>query len=134
MTEDEIRRILTENKNVAVVGMSSKPEKPANQVPLYLKEHGYNITPVNPTATEIAGMKAYPDLLSVPGKVDVVQIFLRPEDVMPIVEQAIQIGAKVVWLQEGIINDAAVARARAAGLIAVQNMCMRATHRYLFGS
>ncbi len=133
MTEQEVRDILTRYKNVAVVGMSSKPDRPSQQVPLYLKEHGYHIIPVNPTASEIAGMKAYPDVLSIPENVDVVEIFMRSEDVPPIVEQAIQKGARVVWMQEGIANPEAAARAQAAGLIAVQDMCMRATHRYLLG-
>lgn len=133
MTEEEIRNILLTTKTIAVVGMSTKPNRPSQDVPLYLKEHGYNIIPVNPNAAEIAGMKAYPDLLSIPDKVDVVEIFKRPEDVPPIVEDAIKIGAKVVWMQEGIVNEAAAERAEQAGLIAVQNMCMRVAHRYFFG-
>ncbi|MGB8646516.1 MAG: CoA-binding protein [Anaerolineae bacterium] len=133
MTKDEIRKILKENKTVAVVGMSSNPERPSQQVPLYLRAHGYNVIPVNPKATEIAGMKAYPDLLSIPEKVDVVEIFMRAEEVPLVVDQAIKIGAKVVWMQEGIVNEAAAAAAQAAGLTAVQDMCMRATHRFLIG-
>ncbi len=133
MTEDEIRNILTSYRTVAVVGMSTKPERPAQQVPLYLQAHGYHIIPVNPNAAEIAGLKVYPNLLAIPEKVEVVEIFMRAEEVMPIVEDAIRIGAKVVWMQEGIVNNAAVQRAEQAGLIAVQDMCMRAMHRYLFG-
>lgn len=133
MTEDEIRNILLTTKTIAVVGMSTKPRRPSQEVPLYLKEHGYHIIPVNPSATEILGMKAYPDLLSIPEKVDVVEIFMRPEQVPPVVEEAIQIGAKVVWMQEGIVNQAAADRAEQAGLVAVQDMCMRVAHRYFFG-
>ncbi len=133
MTEKEIRNILTLYKTVAVVGMSTKPERPAQQVPLYLKAHGYHIIPVNPNATEIVGLKAYPNLLAIPEKVDIVEIFMRSEDVPPIVEDAIKIGAKVVWMQEEIVNPAAARKAEDAGLIAVQDMCMRAMHRYLFG-
>jgi uncharacterized protein len=133
MTEDDIRNILLTTKTIAVVGMSTKPHRPSQDVPLYLKSHGYNIIPVNPNATEIAGTKAYPDLLSIPEKVDVVEIFKRPEQVPPIVEDAIKIGAKVVWMQEGIVNPAAAERAEQAGLIAVQDMCMRVVHRYFFG-
>jgi uncharacterized protein len=133
VTEEEIRGILLSAKTIAVVGMSSKPGRPSQDVPIYLKAHGYNIIPVNPNATEIAGMKAYPDLLSIPEKVDVVEIFKRPEEVPPIVEDAIKIGAKVVWMQEGIVNQAAAERAEQAGLAAVQDMCMRVAHRYLFG-
>ncbi len=133
MTENDIRNILTLYKTVAVVGMSTKPDRPAQQVPLYLKAQGYHIVPVNPNASEIAGLKAYPNLQSIPEKVEVVDIFVRAEDVPPIVEDAIKIGAKVVWMQEGIINPAAARRAEEAGLIAVQDMCMRAMHRYLLG-
>ncbi len=133
MNKEVIRRIFTDYKNIAAVGMSTKPDRPSQQVPLYLREHGYHILPVNPTAREIAGIKAYPDLLSIPERVDVVDIFVHSEDVPPIVEQAIQIGAQVVWMQEGIVNEPAAARAREAGLTVVQDMCMRATHRLLFG-
>ncbi len=133
MEKGEIRRILTEYKTVASVGMSSDPERPSHQIPLYLRAHGFHVIPVNPKVSEIAGMKAYPDLVSIPEKVDVVEIFMRSENVMPLVEQAIQIGAKVVWMQQGIVNEEAAERARAAGLIAVQDMCMRAMHRLLIG-
>lgn len=134
MTEQDIRNILLTTKTIAVVGMSSKPGRPSQDVPLYLKAHGYKIIPVNPNASEIAGMKAYPDLVSIPEKVDVVEIFLRPEDVPPVVEDAIKIGAKVVWMQEGIANDAAAERAERAGLKVVQDMCMRVAHRHFFGT
>lgn len=134
MTEQDIRNILLTTKTIAVVGMSSKPGRPSQDVPLYLKAHGYKIFPVNPNATEIAGMKAYPDLVSIPEKVDVVEIFLRPEDVPPVVEDAIKIGAKVVWMQEGIANEAAAERAERAGLKVVQDMCMRVAHRHFFGT
>lgn len=133
MTEQEVRKILVENKTIAVVVMSAKPNRPSLEVPLYLREHGYTIIPVNPKATEIAGMKSYPDLLSIPEKVDLVDVFLRPEQVPPVVEDAIKIGAKVVWMQEGIVNHAAAARAEEAGLVAVQDLCMRVAHRYFFG-
>lgn len=133
MTEEEIRTILLTTKTIAVVGMSTKSNRPSQDVPLYLKAHGYKIIPVNPNATEIAGMKAYPDLLSIPDKVDLVEVFTRPEQVPPVVEEAIKIGAKVVWMQEGIVNQAAAERAVEAGLIAVQDMCMREAHRYFFG-
>lgn len=133
MTEDEIRNILLTTKTIAVVGMSTKPHRPSQDVPLYLKDHGYHIIPVNPHASEIAGMKAYPDLQSIPEKVDLVEIFMRPEEVPPVVEDAIRIGAKVVWMQEGIVNQAAAELAEQAGLTAVQDMCMRVAHRYFFG-
>ena len=90
--------------------------------------------PVNPTATEILGEKAYPDLESVPEKIDVVQIFRKPEDVPPIVDDAIKVGAKVIWMQEGIVNEEAAQKARQAGLQVVMDACMRATHRRLIGA
>src|SRR5437867_9493106 len=130
MTEQDILDILQMTKTIAVVTMSTKPHRPSQDVPLYLKSVGYKIIPVNPKAKEIIGEKAYPNLLSIPEKVDVVEIFLRPEEVPPIVEDAIQIGAKVVWMQEGIVNEAAAARAEAAGLVAVQDLCMRSAHKY----
>jgi uncharacterized protein len=132
MTEEEIRNILLDSKTIAVVGMSAKPNRPSVEVPLYLKDHGYKIIPVNPKATEIAGMKAYPDLLSIPEKVDVVEIFMRPEQVPPVVEDAIKICAKVVWMQEGIVNQeaadrAAISSARAALAAATHHRSTEAT-------
>ena len=124
-------RILALPKTVAVVGFSSKMDRPAYSVPEYLSRKGYRIIPVNPMLTEGLGEKAYPDLLSIPEKVDIVEIFRRSEDVPAIVEQAIKIGAKVIWMQEGIVNEQAVEMARHAGLEVVTDLCMRATHRRL---
>ena len=98
-----------------------------------MKEQRYRIIPVNPTADEILGEKAYPDLSSIPDNVDVVQVFRRPEDVPPVVDEAIKIGAKVVWMQEGIVNEEAARKAREAGLQVVMDACMRSTHRRLVG-
>jgi hypothetical protein len=117
--------ILTRYRNVAVVGLSSDPLKPSRKVAVYLAEHGYNVIPVNPKATEILGKKSYPSLSVVPEKVEIVDIFRRPEDVMPIVEEAIKVGAKVVWMQEGIVNEAAAQKAREAGLQVVMDKCIR---------
>ena len=122
-------KILREYRNVAVVGLSPNPEKPSYPIAKYLVEHGYNIIPVNPNAQEILGRKNYPDLSSIPEKVEVVEIFRRPEVIMPIVEEAIKIGAKVVWMQEGIVNEEAAARAKAAGLLVVMDKCMFKEHR-----
>lgn len=127
----ELKRILETARTIATVGFSTNWERPGYFVPEYLATQGYNVIPVNPTVTEIQGRKAYPDLLAVPEQVDVVQIFRRAEDVPPIVEQAIQIGARVVWMQEGIVNEAAAERARAAGLDVVMNECMMKSHRRL---
>jgi predicted CoA-binding protein/signal transduction histidine kinase len=130
----QMRRILESARTIAVVGLSSRPERPAHSVPAYMQRKGYRIIPVNPTLEQALGETAYPDLLSVPEPVDVVQIFRRSEDVPPAVEQAIQIGAKAVWMQEGIINEDAADRARRAGLAVVMDTCMRVAHRRLMGA
>jgi uncharacterized protein len=127
----KMRDIFMSAKTIASVGLSSNPEKESYGVALYLKEQGYRIIPVNPTATEILGEKVYPDLSAIPEKVDVVQVFRKPEDVPPVVEEAIKIGAKVVWMQEGIVNHEAAQKAEEAGLQVVMDACMRATHKRL---
>jgi predicted CoA-binding protein/signal transduction histidine kinase len=129
----QMRRILESARTIAVVGFSSRPERPAYSVPAYLQRKGYRIFPVNPNLEQALGETAYPDLLSVPEPVDVVEIFRRSEDVLPVVEQAIQIGAKAVWMQEGIINEDAADRARRAGLAVVMDTCMRVAHQRLMG-
>jgi len=118
-------KILDSSRTIAVVGLSSKPDRPSYKVASYLKEQGYNIIPVNPTDKEILGKPCYPDLASISESVDVVDIFRRSEEVPPIVEEAIRIGAKAVWMQEGVINEEAAARAREAGLMVVMDRCMR---------
>lgn len=134
MNDDEVlKKILLTTKTIASVGLSGNPNKPSNGVAEYLMGHGYHVIPVNPTADEILGQKSYPDLSSVPEKIDVVQIFRRPEDIPPIVDEAIKVGAKVIWMQEGIVNEEAAQTAREAGLQVVMDACMRATHRYLIG-
>jgi len=132
--DEKLKRILLETRNIAVVGLSERPEVPAHSVPAYLQKAGYRIFPVNPYLTEALGEKAYPDLLALPETVDVVLIFRRSEAVPPIVEQAIKIGAKVVWMQEGIVNEAAAQSAQDAGLMVVMDTCMRATHKRLLAS
>ena len=132
-TDAELWHILEESRTIAVVGISNKPERPATTVPAYLQAHGYRVIPVNPTLTEVLGVKAYPDLLSVPEPVDTVLIFRRSEEAPAIVEQAIQIKAAVVWMQEGIIHEQAADRARQAGLQVVMDTCMRRTHQRLLG-
>ena len=122
-------RILGEFRNIAVVGLSANSERPSYRVASYLAEQGYNIIPVNPNAQEVLGKKSYPDLSSIPETVDVVEIFRRSEDVMPVVEEAIKIGAKAVWMQEGIVNEEAAARARGAGLLVVMDKCMFKEHQ-----
>ena len=134
MNSDKVmKEILLSAKTIASVGLSSNQEKESYWIVSYLKEQGYRIIPVNPTATEILGEKVYPSLSAIPDKVDVVQVFRRSEDVPPVVEEAIKIGAKVVWMQEGIVNEEAAQKAREAGLQVVMDACMRATHRRLIG-
>ena len=132
--DQEMKEILLSAKTVASVGLSSNQEKESYWIASYLKEQGYRVIPVNPTATEILGEKSYPDLASIPDRVDVVQVFRKPEDVPPVVDEAIKIGAKVVWMQEGIRHDEAAQKAGAAGLQVVMDACMRATHRRLIGA
>ena len=129
----ELRRILMTIRTVASVGVSSNEEKPSYSIFQYLVEHGYRMIPVNPGTPEIQGQKTFPDLASIPNKIDVVQVFRKPEDVPPVVEQAIKAGAKYVWMQEGVINQQAADMAEAAGLGVVMDRCMRATHRRLLG-
>jgi len=127
-----VEDIFKNSRTVAMVGLSSNPERASNIVARYLKEHGYRIIPVNPNEKTVLRHKSYPDLSSIPVKVDVVDIFRRSEDVLPIVKESIKIGAKAVWMQEGVKNAEAAALARKAGLKVVQNKCMRKQHIRLF--
>ncbi len=128
-----LRRILQDNHVVAVVGLSANWYRPSYFAAKYLQAHGYRIIPVNPRHEEILGEKCYPTLRDIPGPLDVVQIFQGPERVPPFVEDAIEIGAKVIWMQLGIINETAADRARAAGLDVVMDHCMKIEHARLFG-
>jgi predicted CoA-binding protein len=125
------KEILDSSRVVAVVGLSPKPERPSYTVASYLKEQGYKIIPVNPGAQEILGEVCYPDLGSISEPVDVVDIFRSSEEVPAIVEEAIKIGAKVVWMQLGVINEEAAARARGVGLLVVMDRCMLKEHQKL---
>ncbi len=126
-----IEEIIRQAKTIAVVGLSPNPERASYEVASYLKSQGYRIIPVNPTVAEVLGEVSYPDLKSIPGPVDVVDIFRRAEDVLPIVEQAIDIKAKAVWMQLGIVNEPAAERARQAGLGVVMDRCLMVEHRRL---
>jgi len=127
----EISRILKKYKTIAVVGLSPKENRPSNQVARYLMEAGYTIIPVNPGQSKILGQTCYPDLKAIPDPVEIVDIFRRSEDIPPIVESAIEIGAKVVWMQLGIINKEAAARAREAGLTVIMDRCLQIDHQDL---
>jgi predicted CoA-binding protein len=118
---DVIDEILTNSRTIAVVGLSPNPERPGHYVARYLQEHGYRIIPVNPLIEEALGGKSYPSLKSVPEPVDLVDIFRRSELVMPVVEEAIEIGVRYVWMQDGVVNEEAAARAEAAGLLVVMD-------------
>ena len=127
--EKTTREIFTDTKTIAVVGFSSHPEKAGHYVPAYLHEQGYRIIPVNPNIQEALGEISYPELSAIPDPVDLVLIFRRSEAVPPFVQQAIQIGARAVWMQLGIINEEAAANARTAGLDVVMDRCMLVEHK-----
>lgn len=128
----EIKEILSECKTIAVVGLSDDPKRPSHVVAQYLREHGYAITPVNPAIDSWLGLKSYPDLRSIPVKVDIVDIFRKPGAVPKIVDEAIAIGAKVVWMQEGVVNEPAAEKARKAGLAVIMNRCIKKARERLF--
>jgi predicted CoA-binding protein len=121
--------ILRAYRTIAVVGLSNDRRRDSHSVSQYMQAAGYRIIPVNPTESEVLGEKAYPDLASVPEPVEIVDIFRRPEYIPAIVDQAIAIGAKVIWMQEGIVSEAAAAKGRAAGLEVVMDSCIRTVHQ-----
>ncbi|MGI0026685.1 MAG: CoA-binding protein [Nitrosopumilaceae archaeon] len=130
-TDEQIKKFY-ELKNIAVVGMSKNPEKAAHYVPKYLAEKGYNIIPVNPTTNEILGKKCYSELSDIPEYVDIVDVFRPSEQVMPVINEAIKLKPKVIWLQEGIHNIEAESLAQKAGIEVIFNRCMLAEHQRLF--
>lgn len=123
--------ILNGYRVIAVVGLSPNPNRPSHRVATYLISHGYTVIPVNPDAREILGLRSYPDLTSIPQPIEIVDIFRRSEKVLPMVDEAIKIGAKVVWMQEGVINQEAAEKARGAGLLVVMDRCMLKEHKRL---
>ena len=127
----EMADLLRTSRTIAVVGLSSKKTRPSHGVSEYMRRQGYRIVPVNPNETEVLGENAYPDLESVPEKVDIVDIFRRSEFVPEIVEAAIRIGARAVWMQEEVIHQEAAERAAAAGLAVVMDRCILKEHRKL---
>ena len=132
MSEADIKNILEESKTIAVVGLSPRQERDSHWVAKYLQNQGYRIIPVNPNAEEVLGERSYPDLASVPEPIDIVDVFRRSEAVPGIVEEAIKVGAKTVWMQQGVIHEEAAARAREAGLQVVMDRCMMVEHRRHF--
>jgi len=129
--DDEVRKILESSKTIAVVGLSDKPERDSYRVAEYLKGQGYTIIPVNPARTEILGEKSYADLASIPAPVDIVDIFRNIDAVPGIVDEAIRIQAKVVWMQLGLAHNASAKKAAEAGLVAVQSKCLKIEHQKL---
>jgi predicted CoA-binding protein len=128
-TTAEIATILRDSHTIAVVGLSDKPERDSYHVAAYMQQQGYRIIPVNPAVSQVLGEKSYARLQDVSEKIDIVDVFRRPEAVPEVVDDAISVGAKVVWLQDGIVHNAAAEKARAAGLLVVQSKCILREHR-----
>ncbi len=126
-TETEIKRILRESKTIAVVGLSDKQDRDSNSVARFLQERGYRIIPVNPVHKEILGEVCYPDLSSIPEKIDIVDVFRKSEAVPDVAREAIAVGARVLWLQKGVRHDDAALETEKAGLTVLQDICIAAT-------
>ena len=129
----DLRRILNDYKRVAMVGLSDDWSRPSNFAAKYLIDHGFEVIPVNPKYDEILGQKCYADLEDLPGPVDVVDLFQRADRITPFVDQAIELGAKVVWMQLGIVHQQAAQKARDAGLEVVMDRCMKIEYARLYG-
>lgn len=124
-----LEKIFRDARTIAVVGLSPKPDRPSFGVASYLQKQGYRIIPVNPAVPEVLGEKSYPNLLTVPDSIDVVGVFRQPEHVPSVVEESIAVGARVLWLQDGVVHDEAARRAAAAGMTVVMDRCMMRDHR-----
>lgn len=129
----ELRRILKNNHTIAVVGLSADWYRPSYFAAKYMQEHGFRIIPVNPKYDEILGEKCYPNLKAIPDSVDIVDVFRKPDDCVPIAEDAVAIGAKVLWLQLGVVNEEAARVAMAGGLEVVMDRCVKIEYARLFG-
>ena len=132
LSDEAKKELLSSSKNIAVVGLSPKTDKPSNRVAQYLIEHGYRVIPVNPQYEEILGSKSYKSLSDIPDKIDIVDIFMRAENVVPVVEEAIKLKPKAIWLQLDIVNDEAKAIAEKNSVDFVQNLCIKLEHARLF--
>jgi len=132
--DEEIKTILSTHNTVAVVGISPKPDRPSYIVATYLQSKGYRIMPVRPDGEVILGERVYRDLKEIPKEIDIdiVDVFRKSEDVLPVVEEAIERGAKMVWMQEGVVNQDAAAKAEKAGLKVVMDRCIKKEHQRLF--
>jgi predicted CoA-binding protein len=131
VADAELRRIMAASRRIAVVGISDKPSRPSHMVARYLKDHGYCIVPVNPKLTEVLGEKCYPDLASIPEPVDMVDVFRQAVDCPPVAAAAVAVGAKVLWLQLGIVSEEARRIAAAGGLTVVMDRCLKIEHARL---
>jgi uncharacterized protein len=131
--QDPIADLLHQSRTIAVVGLSNNPLRPSHGVSAYMQSHGYRIIPVNPRIRGSLGEKAYPSLLDVPEKIDIVNIFRRPEFVEEAVDQAIQLQVPAIWMQEGIIHERAAEKARKEGILVVMDRCILQEHRARFG-
>jgi len=123
--EQRIDAILSGSKTVAVVGISDKPDRPSHLVAKYMQERGYRVIPVNPLVSEVLGEKAYKSLTEIPGRVDLVDVFRKSEDVPPIAEEAVRIGARFFWMQEGVVSERAREIVQAAGIPCVMDRCVK---------
>jgi len=130
-SDAELKQLLTDATTIAVVGASSNPEKASYGIMQKLQQSGYRVIPVNPRETEILGERAFPSLVDVPERIDIVDVFRRAEDTPGIADEAVTIGARALWLQTGIVSEDAAARAQAGGLIVVMDKCIGATHSLL---
>lgn len=133
--DQKLVELLRESKNIAVVGLSDDPSRPSNEVAQYLQSQGYEIMPINPKVTTVLGRKAHPSLLEVEGHIDIVDVFRRSEQIPEVVDQVLQMKQKptAVWLQLGIVNDEQCKRIEEAGIMAIQDVCMKIEHRRLLG-
>ena len=129
---DPIADLLRHSRTIAVVGLSNSPLRPSHGVSAYMQTHGYHIIPVNPTIHGSLGEKSYPSLLEVPEKIDIVNIFRRPEFVEEVVDQAIRLKIPAIWMQEGVVHEAAAQKARQAGIFVVMDQCILQEHRARF--
>lgn len=129
---DPIAEVLRNSKTIAVVGLSDNPMRPSHGVSAYMQSHGYRIIPVNPNINDCLGEKSYASLLDVPGKIDIVNIFRRPEFVEQVVDQAIQLKVPAIWMQEDVIHEKAAEKARKAGIFVVMDLCILKEHRARF--
>lgn len=128
-SSDPVGDLLRHSKTIAVVGLSSNPGRPSHQVAAYLRSAGYNIIPINPNENEVFGHKSYARLEDVPEQIDIVNVFRRPEEVPPVADSAIAVHAKALWLQQEITHPMAAEKARAAGLLVVEDACLFIEHR-----